>query len=285
LSSEFATLLSGRTMQFELYPFSFREFLSAKNIDASTRMKQAVYERVIKKAFQEYVQWGGFPEVVLAEDTEQKKEFLINYYTNIVYKDIIPRFNIENVKQTQELARYLLSNIGKINSYNKLSALLHISDKTVREYINDFSQAYLLFEVNKYAFSLKNQMTYLKKVYTVDTGFSSALGFHFSEDAGRFLENVVFIELKRKGKEIYYHKEKKECDFIIKQGNKITEAVQVCKELNQENKEREVAGLIDALLTHNVKKGLILTMDQEDEFQREGCKISVTPLWKWLLAQ
>ncbi len=285
LSSEFATLLSGRTMQFEMYPFSFREFLHAKNIDASTKIKQAVHERVIKNAFKEYMQWGGFPEVVLTDDIEQKKELLTNYYTNIVYKDIVPRFHIENLKQIQELARYLLSNIGKVNSYNQLSPLLNLSDKTVREYINYFSQGYLLFEVHKYAFSLKKQMTYLKKIYAVDTGFASALGFQFSEDVGRFLENNVFIELKRQGKEIYYHREKKECDFIIKQGLKIIEAVQVCKELNQENKERELAGLLEALITYNLKKGMILTMDQEDEFQRQGCKILVIPVWKWLLSQ
>lgn len=279
LSSEYATLLSGRTIHFELYPFSFREFCSAKNINIQSKIAIVANEIKIKKALKEYLQWGGFPEILFVDSEDQKSEILINYYNNIIYRDIIPRFGIVNIRQTQELAHYLLSNIGKATSYNQLSKLIGLSDKTIKEYIYYFIQGYLLFEVNMYAPSLKKQIVNLKKVYAGDIGFTRALGFSFSDDRGRFLENIVFLELKRRGCEVYYFKDKRECDFIIKERKKNMKAIQVCSQLTLENKAREIAGLKDAMESLQIKRGTILTLDQEESIG----KISVIPVWKWLL--
>lgn len=283
LSSEFVSLLSGRVVHFELFPFDFKEFLSAKKLALRSKIDVAAQSGRIRKYFREYLLWGGFPEIVLTETEGQKKELLINYYRNIIYRDIMPRFNIANTRETEELAHYLLTHCGKPLSYAQLSKTLGLSDKTIKEYINYFSQAYLLYELNRYSPSLKKQLANLKRIYCADLGFVSAIAFQFSENLGRYLENLVFIELKRRGKEVYYHKEKRECDFVIKEGRRITAAIQVCHELNEETREREVEGLIDALATHKLKEGLILTSDQENLIKEQGYVIQVMPLWRWLL--
>ena len=279
LSSEYAALLSGRTIHFELYPFSFREFCTAKNIDIKTKIAIATNESKIRKALNEYIKWGGFPEIVFIDFEEQKSEILVNYYNNIVYRDIIPRFGIVNIRQIQELAHYLLSNIGKATSYNQLSSLIGLSDKTVKEYIHCLMQGYLLFEVNMYSPSLKKQIANLKKVYAGDVGFTRTLGFSFSEDTGRFLENIVFLELKRRGYDVYYFKDKRECDFIAKEQKKGMSAFQVCSSITIENREREFEGLKEAMEKLNIKQGTILTVDQEES----GGRIAVIPVWKWLV--
>lgn len=134
LSSEYASLLSGRTLSVSLFPFSFGEFLTARGIDANTKLKVAAQQKAITKAVKEYTEWGGFPEVVLEQSPEQKKEILHNYYKNILYRDVIPRFGITNIRYMEELAQYLLSNVGKLSSYNNLSKLVGLSDKTVKDY-------------------------------------------------------------------------------------------------------------------------------------------------------
>ncbi len=279
LSSEYATLLSGRTINLDLYPFSFSEFCTAKKIEINSKIAIATNESKIKKVLREYLKWGGFPEITFLESEEQKSEILINYYNNIVYRDIIPRFQIANIRQTQELAHYLLSNIGKVTSYNQLSKIIGISDKTVKEYIHYFIQSYLLFEVTIYSPSLKKQMANQKKVYAGDVGFPRALGFSFSEESGRFLENIVYLELKRKNQEIYYFKEQRECDFIVKERKKGISAFQVCSLITPENREREFGGLKEAMEKLNLKHGTILTLDQEES----AGKINVIPVWKWML--
>ncbi len=279
LSSEYATILSGRTINFELYPFSFSEFCVAKNIDTTTKIAITVNQSKIRKVLKEYLGWGGFPEIISIESEEEKSEILMNYYHNIIYRDIIPRFGIANIRQTQDLARYLLSNIGKTTSYNQLSKLISISDKTVKEYIHYFIQSYLLFEVSMYSPSLKKQMANLKKIYAGDIGFTRALGFSFSDDNGRFLENIVFLELKKRGYDIYYFKEQRECDFIVKEHRKELEALQVCSLITPENREREFEGLKEAMKKLNLKRGTILTLNQEESVGN----ISVIPVWKWLL--
>lgn len=280
LASEYATLLSGRTIHFELYPFSFSEFCTAKNIDTKTKIAIAINESKIRKALNDYLHWGGFPEIIFLNSDEQKNEILINYYNNIIYRDIIPRFGIANIKQTQELAHYLLSNIGKTASYNQLSKLIGISDKTVKEYIYYFIQGYLLFEVSMYSPSLKKQIVNLKKIYAGDVGFTRALGFSFSENTGQFLENIVLLELKQRGHEIYYFKGMRECDFIVKEQKKGMKAFQVCSLITPENREREFEGLKEAMKELNLKHGTILTLDQEEKVG----KITVIPVWKWLLS-
>lgn len=283
LSAEMATLLSGRSIVKNLYPFNLREIIALKKIGISDKVEMIANEGKIAKNFGEYIRVGGFPEVILEKNGEMKKELLTNYYRNILYQDIIPRFEVKKNKEIENLLLYLFSNIGQPYSYNSLAGFLKMNDKTVKEYIGFFEKSFLLFELSNYQFSLKKQKNYPKKVYAIDNGFIGAVSFSFSENFGRFLENTVFLGFLEAGKEIYYHLGKYECDFIVKNGTKITEAVQVTKILDNNNEKREFAGLAEAMEKFNLKEGLIITEAQEEERKIKGKKIKIIPAWKWLM--
>ncbi len=148
----------------------------------------------------------------------------------------------------------------------------------------DMFKAFLFFFINKFDFSIKKQIQNPRKVYCVDNGFVNHVGFRFSEDKGRILENLVFIELKRREEDIYYFSDKGECDFILREGIKIKKAIQVCYDLNEKNKARELNGLLEAMNKFKLNEGLILTHNQDEEIKLKGKKISVKSVWKWLLS-
>ena len=283
LSAEMATLLSGRSITNDIYPFSFKEIVWIKNIGAKNAIEITRNEGKLKKVFGEYLQNGGFPEIVIEKRKEIKKEILANYYKNILYQDIIPRFEVKKTKEIENLLLYLFSNIGQGYSYNSLSGFLKIHDKTIKEYIGFFEKSFLLFELSNYQYSLKKQENYPKKVYAIDNGFISAVSFSFSENYGRFLENAVFLGLLEAGKSVYYYLGKYECDFIVKEGRKITEAIQATKILDNNNEKRELRGLFGAMEKFNLKEGVIITGSQEEERNIDGKKIKIIPAWKWLL--
>ncbi len=280
LSSE-ATALSGRYLKTELYPFSFKEFLSAKDFPVKdfyiTKEKAA-----LMRHFNDYFEYGGFPEAVFSQNKNELKQL----YQDILIKDLIVRFKIKDAKNFRELALFLLSNAASLVSFNNLRKVLEFrSATTVKNYVEFLESAYLNFLVSKFDYSLKKQIVNDKKAYSIDTGLINSVSFAFSKNSGRLLENMAFLELKRKGKEIYYYKGKKECDFLIKDGGKIIEAIQVSESLNDQNREREITGLIEAAEIYGAKKNFILTLDQESVFSAKGRKINVLPVWKWLLAQ
>lgn len=283
LSAEMATLLSGRSIVKNIYPFNFAEIVKLKKIEIKNKIELIKNEGKLKKVFTEYLKEGGFPEIVLEKRKEIKKEILVNYYKNILYQDIVPRFGVKKTKDIENLLLYLFSNIGQKYSYNSLAEFLKMNDKTVKEYIGFFEKSFLLFELSNYQYSLKKQENYPKKVYTIDNGFIDAVSFSFSENYGRFLENVVFLGLLDSSKEIYYYSEKSECDFVVKEGRKITAAIQVTKILNNNNEKRELNGLLEAMKKFNLKEGWVITEDQEEERRVVGGKIKIIPAWKWLL--
>ena len=155
----------------------------------------------------------------------------------------------------------------------------------MEEYIADLSNAYLVFELQKFDFSVRTQLNAPKKIYLIDPAFHQFSGLQFSLNTGRVLENVVFVELKRRGKEAYYYVNAVECDFLIREDAKITEAIQVCALVTAENREREINGLRKAMETFALKKGIILTQEQEEEIVLNGKRITVLPVWKWLLTR
>ncbi|MFW5865777.1 MAG: ATP-binding protein [Nanoarchaeota archaeon] len=282
LSKEMGTHLTGRHMSHSLYPFSFNEFLKYKQIKHDLKKPTTMMNATLKKAFNEFLKQGGIPKYLKEND----KEYLRTIYKDILYRDIITRYNIKNEQALKETIFYLVSNIGKEISYNKLRQLVGLtSATTVREYIEYAQNTYLLFQVPRFEYSLKKQTYAHKKIYAVDQAIASIIGFRPTEDKGRILENTVFIELQRRGKETYYHKEKHECDFVIREGYRITQAIQVCHHLNDENKDREIKGLKEAMDEHKLKTGLLLTYDEEDEVKIGTKKIIIKPVWKWLLAK
>jgi len=198
------------------------------------------------------------------------------------YKDIITRYSIRRQKIIKELINILGTNIALPFTYNSLKKTLKLGNAiTVKEYISYLSNSYLFFELLKFSYSLKEQLNSPRKIYLIDPAFNLVCGSNFSENRGRILENLVFIELKRRKKEVYYYSNKNECDFLIKEGTKIIEAIQVCNLINEINKEREIAGLVEVMDKFKLKEGIILTYEQSEEIKIDSKKI--TTIYKWLL--
>ncbi len=280
LSRELGTHLTGRHIIFSLYPFSFKEFLKLKQHDIKSLNRLTTEQKgTLKKFFNEYLEKGGFPEYLQTE----KEEYLKFVYENILYRDIITRYNLPHEKTIKEVVYYAVSNIGKEISFNQLRKLTQLSSATtIREYFEFLENSYLTFLISRYNRSLKKQIYYNKKVYFIDTGMANILGFRTSDDIGRMLENIVFLQLKRQNKEIYFHKEKYECDFVIRKGIQIVKAIQVTHNL-EENRAREIDGLLEALKMYKLKEGLILTSDQEEEIIENKKKIIIKTVYNWLL--
>ncbi|MFT4311772.1 MAG: ATP-binding protein [Candidatus Woesearchaeota archaeon] len=268
MSKELGTRLTGRNIKHELFPFSFREFCSVSNKKPSLAQ------------FELYVQHGGMPEYVLKRDVR----ILKNLVDDIIYKDVIIRRNIREEKIVREIMVFLLSNIAKPLSFTQIARMLGtVSVNTVIDIIDALEQAYVVFVVHKFDYSLKKQSRNDKKIYVIDTGLANQVSFRTSADVGRFLENIVFLHLRKHTEDIYYFHKIHECDFVVKEGLKITQAIQVCYNLNSDNQNREFNGLIEVCSAHKLKEGLLLTYKQEDTFTVKGIKIIVKPVWKWLL--
>lgn len=280
LSKEFGTRLTGRYKSFEIYPFSFNEYLSFKKIEFSKEWFYVAEKKVkLIKLFEGYFHDGGFPEYLKNKD----KDYIRTIFENILYRDIIARYSIKKQRVIKELVKVLATNISSLFTYNSLKKSLGLSNSiTVKEYISYLGNSYLFFELQKFDFSARRQLNSPKKIYLIDSVFNQ-LGLNFSMNKGKILENIVFIELKRENNEIYYHSDKYECDFVIKGGTKIREAIQVCYVLNDSNKERELNGLIEAMDKFKLKEAVILTHEQEEELKVKSKKIKVLPIWKWLI--
>jgi len=268
LSKELGTRLTGRHLKYELFPFSFKEFLVLKKVDPSLN------------AFKDYLFQGGFPEFL----KKQSPEILHSLLSDIVMKDIAVRFNIKNTDILRKIAVFLISNVGKEFSYNSIKKMFEIKAiQSVIDYVSFFEDAYLVFSIPRFSYSFKQQQVNPKKIYSIDNGFSNTNSASFSKDNGKMLENIIFLALRRSYKDIFYFQEKGECDFVIKEEEKITQAIQVCFDFNEETKDREINGLMEALNKFKLKKGIILTYNQDDEFEVDGKIIKVFPVWKWLL--
>ncbi|MHA1775938.1 MAG: ATP-binding protein [Promethearchaeota archaeon] len=267
LSKELGTKLTGRHLRYELFPFSYREMLKFLNKENNIA------------SFEYYLKNGGFPEFLKLNN----EQILQELFNDIVLRDIVARYGIREIKLIKELGIYLLTNVGKEFSFNKLKRIFHAgSINTIISFISYFEESYLLFSISKFSFSLKKQIVNPKKIYSIDNGLTKANSTSFSADHGRMLENLVFQELKRRYKKIFYFKENGECDFVIKEKEKITLAIQVCHELNENNMKREFDGLIEALIKFNLKEGLVLTYDDEDEVIYENKKIIIKPVRNWM---
>ena len=280
LSKEISTILTGRSLNFSLFPFSFKEFLNSKGTDINQWKLSLKAQSEIRKNFDKFVESGGLPQRVISD-----QEIIVSeLYENILYRDIISRFNKNLVKPIKEISLYLISNVNSDTSLRNLSYLSGIKNlSTIKRILDAFENAFLFFSISKFDYSIKKQLQNPKKIYCIDNGFVTSLGFRFTQNKGNLLENLVAIELKRRGNDIYYYKDKLECDFLIKEKLKIVGAIQVCFNLDEKNEKREFNGLVEAIKKFNLKKGLVLTYGQEEEIEIEKKKIIIKPVWKWLL--
>ena len=267
LSRELGTRLTGRHISHELFPFSYLEFLKFCKLNPSI------------ESYEKYLFSGGFPEFLEDKDNYYLNEIL----SSVVMRDIAVRYGIKNSNLLRKLAIYLISHVGKEFSYNSLKKVFEVgSVRSIIDYISYFEDAYLIFTIPRFSYSYKKQQVSPKKVYSIDNGLSYVNSVSFSKDKGKMLENNVFLSLRKKYKEIFYFQKDKECDFIVKDREKVVQAIQVCYEFNDENQDREINGLIEAMTELKLKEGLILTYNQEDDFEIKGKKIIVKPVWKWL---
>ncbi len=263
------TKLTGRHLDSEVFPFSYKEMLGFYKDSAGGR------------SFGKYLEHGGFPEYLKTG----RLEVLQRLFDDILARDIIARRNIRNSAQLKELAIALISNIGKEFSYHSLKKTLEIpAVQTVIDYVSFLQDSFLLFAVQKFDYSYKKRLIGPKKIYAVDTGLAKNLSAVLTEDKGRLLENAVYLELrKRHGQDsVFFHKGVKECDFVVREKNALTQAIQVAYSLDGDNTKRELDGLLEALDKFKLDNGQIITHDQEDELSINGKKIILKPAWKWM---
>ncbi len=290
LSEEYASILTGRHLDVEVFPLSFKEFLRFKGYIYKNKLEILKNKFEIINLLKEYIEFGGFPEVVLSENRERKIELLRTYFFDILIKDISKRFKVRKINVIEELAKIYVSNISTIQSFNSLKNLLKISLDSVERFSKYFEIARLFLFLNNFKYSVKEQIRSKKKVYSIDTGFFNFLGFKISENFGRLMENAVAIELVRRREfypnlEIFYLKiNDKEVDFLIKENLKIKQLIQVTYASSKDEIERrEIKSLIKASELLKCKDLLIITWDYEDEIKENNKVIKCIPLWKWLL--
>ncbi len=284
LGSEYATVLAGRHVDMEVYPLGFREFLAFRGVILKDGADVMSRRHEIKRLMSEYLKWGGFPKPTLLGKEDDKKELLNSYFRDIMIKDVAMRHRIKDIVKLEELARYYLSNVASMQSFNKIKNVLGISIDTVERFSRYFSEAYLVFFVKRFSYSEKEQILNPRKVYCIDTGMRNAASFVFMENTGRLMENAVFIELRRRGKEVFYWKGDAEIDLVVKEGKDVSRLIQVCYDIeNDSARKREVAALSEAMEKFNLRNGLVITWDFEGEDRIKEGKIAYKPLWKWLL--
>ncbi len=285
LSMELSTHLTGRYQSLELFPFSFSEYLSAKSYNHEKQDTGQLLNHLKK-----YLKTGGYPEIVVKN---YDNSYLQNLFDSIILKDVVKRYNIKYSDDLYNLAKYLISSFSEEISFTKLKNIMKFrSVHTVQNYVRYLTETYLIFQVERFSFKQKEQITSPRKIYVLDTGLINAIAFRFRENLGRLIENCVALELLRQKStsspdtEIYYWKNPQglEVDFLIKKGINIKELIQVCYNLDNLNtKERELKSLVKASEDTGCSKLLVITWDYENEEEYRGKKIIYIPLWKWLL--
>lgn len=286
LGAEYATLLTGRNLTSTIYPLSFKEILDFSGIQASRiHLISGDTRNRINKLLLEYLTEGGFPEVIFHKHN-LKRRLLNQYFSDIINKDIVNRHGCQPTR-IKDLAGYLMTNISALTSFRALRTTFGYGLNLISEYLGYLEDAFLIFQLYFFDYSMKRQIANPRKVYAVDNGLRNAVAFKFSQDTGRLMENAVFMELKRRNKEVYYWKDKRgrEVDFLLRQGLKIENAIQVCADPEDEKtNKREINALIAAMAYFDLKESIIITMDLAKQLSIEGRVINYVPLFEWLLS-
>lgn len=284
MPSEIHTSLRGRSWSVEVTPFSFREYLIGRGIDpGDKKYAHGRGKSALKRHLGEYLLWGGFPEVVTAESLYEKKKIVTEYLSAMYFRDLVERYRMTNIPLLEALRERLFSAFSTRFTlsafYRHFKDLFPFSKDLLYGYYKNFLQSMLVYEVRKYAESAYKRMRNPAKIYLVDTALALRTT---AEDTGRRLENAVFLELRRRGYDVFYFEEKRECDFVAVKERKM-EAIQVAAELNEGNEEREIGGLVEACRALELSEGVIITLDDERELKVDELKVRLIPAWKWLL--
>lgn len=293
LSKEIATQLRGRALTYVLLPFSFREFLTVKKIELKNKNILTQIEKAkIKKYLREYLELGGFPEVVLKEEREK---ILKEYFDTIFFRDFVERHELKSLGIARFIFSFVFQNFASEISVNKIVNFLKSEGKkfgknTVYSYIEKLQDTQAVFFVNRISRKIYIKESWPRKAYICDSGISTI--FRFTEDIGRLMENAVFLELKRKQNEkpmleIYYYRDyqQREVDFVLKEGLEVEQLIQVTYASDRDEiGKREVEALLKVSSELKCKDLTIITWDYEDELAVKNKPIKFIPLWKWLIA-
>jgi len=267
LSKELGTKLTGRHITRELFPFSYTEYLKFRDIEKG------------RESVLGYMQEGGFPEYLKTGD----EEVLNQLFNDLLIRDIVVRYNIRDVRNLQLLAQFLISNIGNRITAGKLKQSFSISAiSTISSWFAHIEQSYLLSFLPMYKTSIRAQAVNPRKVYAIDTGLVNAISSNLQDDMGHKLENLVYLHLRKRYKQLYYFYDKVECDFIAFNKNNISVILQVCYELNQDNLDRELNGILRAMEYFNYNNAQIITLNQRDVIKKDGKIIEVMPVSDYL---
>jgi len=290
LSREMATSLTGRYLQIAVFPFSFAEFLDYHHfpmVDIQNATPQKMGE--LLGMMNNYLINGGYPEVVLNPNIG--KNYLATLFDSVLLKDIVRRFQIRQTQQLYDLANYLLTNYTNPYSFNQLKIDLNFSSVvTVQKFVGYLSEPYLFLNLTRFSNKIKLQQKTPKKSYIVDNGFIGSRSFELSPNLGRLLENMVFIELLRRGLrpelDLFYYRTRndKEVDFICRQGYQMNQLIQVCFDVSTSRVlKRETDALIESAGELNCSDLMVITWNKEETLRLKDCTIRLVPVWKWLI--
>lgn len=286
LSQEIASALRGWPDEYREYPLSFEEYLSFKGIEADKYSEEG--KAMMTFAFRDYCDEGGFPEVVRAQTKSEKVKILQSYFSTMLFRDMIEHYHIgASVSVVRYFLKRMMNNLTKPTSVNNIyndlkSQGLKVAKDSLYLWLDYACNIFLFRKVQRYTKSMVKQSSSPAKYYMADIALRNAVLLPESEDAGKALENIVYLNLERSlGEEdqISYFYEQKECDFVVQRGERVSELVQVCWTLNEENMEREVGGLLAASTITNCKQCKIITFCQQQTIEREGIRIEVLPIW------
>jgi uncharacterized protein len=283
LSKELATSMRGRNLSYNIFPLSFKEYLNFKSIEIP-KFLSTKEEAKIMNSFNDYLKYGGYPEVVLF--SEERDKILKDIFDTAILRDVVERHKIRNVFLMKTLIKTLLSakefSANKFYNYLK-SQQIKTSKDSIYRYLSYLEDSFFIFSLNKFSLSYKKSEQSIPKIYFIDNGF---LTINSIDDDGRLLENFVFVELLRREKDISYFQTatKNEVDFVIKKGKKVEQLIQVCYDLsNYLTKDREIKSLLIASKEFSCDNLLILTKSHEEEIKIDRKKIIIKPVWKYIL--
>jgi predicted AAA+ superfamily ATPase len=290
LSRELGTLLTGRHLDLTVFPLSFAEYLTFNKMEVKNAFDIVGKEAEIDGLLHKYIEAGSFPEVALSV---KKTEVLLNYFDDLLTKDLLKRFRVRKTPAMKALIKYYLSNASNLVTFTSAGKFLQVHTNTIERFSGYFEDVYLIFLLKRFSYKVKEQEKSPRKIYAIDTGLCNSVGFRFSENIGRLAENIVFLALKRKQildpqVELFYWKDAlhREVDFVVKNGLKVTSLIQVCWNIQDEKtKNRELRSLHKAMKDLNITNATVITDAAEGEEKLNGYTVKRVPLRKWLLTE
>ena len=287
LSTEIATALRGRTLTYEVYPLSFRELLGFRELRIDLYHAQS--KAAIVAAFADFMESGGFPEVVLEKDNLIRQKILQEYFNVMLFRDLVERYHIGQVDILRYFIKKVMGTVGSTVSVNNIykdikSNRYEVAKNSLYTYFEYITDSYMIRKLDKFDFSEMKQARSDKKCYPIDHGLFAALNFHFSKDLGKKLENLVALEFFKMGKTPMYFKQIKECDFVVEDGAGGFDAYQVAYDMEAtQTKARELDGLVAACQVLGKNEGTVLTFDHYEEVMHKDVQVTMKPVWRWLL--